>query len=253
MCKISTCLAVLQHDTLSFLPFFPPLFHRPRQWALIYCFAEEVRTMRAIALVSCCLLLLGASKPAAAIDGQGSQPPPAHYGDVIIDNRYSGSPGFAGTWNDPESGDIITSVIAPRQPVQPQGDGPVYAAPVISPGGEYTGDEHNRPGHWHDGPSGGRPGREHGRPDGPQYGPHGVGQPGWGNMAGPMPGDPAQTGPHWGRPQMPNPPPPPGQGQWAGPQFRPHGPQAGPQPPAMPRPVPPQPMPPRPMPGMGGR
>ena len=65
--------------------------------------------MRAMTLCFCCSLLLAASQPIVAIAGQGSQPPPAHYGDVIIDNRYSGSPGFAGTWNDPESGDIITS------------------------------------------------------------------------------------------------------------------------------------------------
>ena len=55
-------------------------------------------------------------------------------GDVYNStNDSAGYNGFAGTWRDPETGDIITSVIAPRQP-QPEQNTPVIVAPQIYPG-----------------------------------------------------------------------------------------------------------------------
>ena len=80
-------------------------------------------------------------------------------GDVYIDNRNAAS-GFAGTWRDPESGDIVTSVIAPRQPAVPQGQTQIYAVPSIeSPqqGGQHVGPHY--PGHYpnHPGQPGLRP------------------------------------------------------------------------------------------------
>ena len=52
-----------------------------------------------------------------------------YYGDVYNSDQNSGYNGFIGTWRDPETGDIITSVIAPRQPQQNQQAPPIYVYP----------------------------------------------------------------------------------------------------------------------------
>lgn len=91
--------------------------------------------------------------------GQHNQGSTVVNGDVYIDNSNGMIPGFAGTWRDPESGDIITSVIAPRQQMVPPGQNNLYA-PYMSGNGYYGSDSSDRH------PQGHRPGfRPDHRPD----------------------------------------------------------------------------------------
>lgn len=48
-----------------------------------------------------------------------------------------GSPetGYAGTWTDPANGDVVTTVIAPKPPVQNSQNYPIIVEPQINPGG----------------------------------------------------------------------------------------------------------------------
>ncbi|WP_206214237.1 hypothetical protein [Desulfovibrio sp. ZJ369] len=94
-----------------------------------------------------------------------------------------GYSGFAGTWRDPESGDIITSVIAPRPPQQPDWDSPLIVAPQVYPG---CNNQSNPPG---------PPPRPHPYPPGPPPRPY----PGPGSV------------PPWQQPGWQNPRPPQGQ------------------------------------------
>ena len=189
----------------------PPLF-MDSDSAHCYSVADRGTTMHTRILVSLGFLLLTGWQPCVAMagqmhpasqtnqasqDGQRGQPPVVHYGDVIIDNRSSVIPGFAGTWTDPESGDIVTSVIAPRQAAQPQGPVNVYVAPGFSDGGSSGGSSGdssgNRP---HEG--GDRPHRPHGS----QHGQHAGGH--WRPQAPPMPEQPGFA-PGQGRPPFPQP------------------------------------------------
>lgn len=52
---------------------------------------------------------------------------------ITIRNNAPGYEGFAGTWRDPATGDIITSVIAPRRPQEQTQQPPIYIAPQIEP------------------------------------------------------------------------------------------------------------------------
>lgn len=121
-----------------------------------------------------------------------------------------GSPetGYAGTWTDPENGDIITSVIAPRPPAQTNGNSyPLYIAPSI---GSWNSDSD------YSGWSGGYPSWPV-TPDNPGYGtpvpppPPGPGYPppagpGFGNNFYPYPHPPQDFNPGY-RPLRPGPPP----------------------------------------------
>ena len=82
-----------------------------------------------------------ADAPAAQTGGDpspdGREPPVrneynnsnVYYGDVYNGDQNDGYNGFIGTWRDPETDDIITSVIAPRQPQQNQQSPPIYVYP----------------------------------------------------------------------------------------------------------------------------
>ncbi|MDE7370838.1 MAG: hypothetical protein K2N07_03675, partial [Desulfovibrio sp.] len=54
-------------------------------------------------------------------------------GAIVISNDAPGYNGYAGTWRDPETGDIVTSVIAPRRPQEQTQQPPIYIAPQIDP------------------------------------------------------------------------------------------------------------------------
>lgn len=156
--------------------------------------------LSSLALTALCLHGLAGLAGADQADSVQSSGPGHYYqnstiinGDVHIDNSGTGSPGFAGTWQDPESGDIMTSVIAPRQPATPYGHTHLYVAPFMGNegyDGGYKPDDrwpgkHHRP---HHGPYPGlRPGGHHG--------PHGIPP----YMGGP--GRPPQMMP--GRPGIP--------------------------------------------------
>ena len=99
-----------------------------------------------IFLPLCLALWLWPGASAGAAEQEGASPPPpsvhneynnstVYNGDVYTSNAAPGSNGFAGTWRDPETGDIITSVIAPRQPQPQEWNTPVIVAPQIYPGG----------------------------------------------------------------------------------------------------------------------
>ena len=63
-----------------------------------------------------------------------------HYGDVYNGTMPdSGTPGSVRQWRDPETGDIVTSVTAPRQPAQSQQQTPVFVSPYIDPSLYYGG------------------------------------------------------------------------------------------------------------------
>ncbi len=107
------------------------------------------------------------------------------YNSTTVYNAAGGYNGFAGTWRDPESGDIITSVIAPRPPQQPDWDSPLIVAPQVYPG---CNNQSNPPG---------PPPRPHPCPPGPPPRPY----------PGPGPG----SVPPWQQPGWQNPRPPQGQ------------------------------------------
>ncbi|WP_297825700.1 hypothetical protein [uncultured Desulfovibrio sp.] len=99
-----------------------------------------------IFLAFCLALWFWPGTSAAAVAQEGaSAPSPSLYneynnstvynGDVYVSDTAPGYNGFAGTWRDPETGDIITSVIAPRQPLPQEQNGPLIVAPQIYPGG----------------------------------------------------------------------------------------------------------------------
>lgn len=98
-----------------------------------------------IFLPLCLALWLWSGASAGAAGREGASPPPSvhneynnstvYNGDVHTSDTAPGSNGFAGTWRDPETGDIITSVIAPRQPQPREGNTPVIVAPRVYPGG----------------------------------------------------------------------------------------------------------------------
>lgn len=125
-------------------------------------------------------------------------------GDDPRASALQGSPetGYAGTWTDPATGDIITSVIAP-QPAQNQTQNyPIVIEPVVG-GGDwgYNSDSWNNNNNW---------GYNNGWPQWPGY----VGEPGYGTAPPPPPPPPGGFNPGF------NPPPTPG--------FRPNVPPFGP-------------------------
>lgn len=107
------------------------------------------------------------------------------YNSTTVYNPAEGYNGFAGTWRDPETGDIVTSVIAPRLPQQSAWDAPMIVAPQVYPG--YN-NQPNPPG---------PPPRPHPYPPGP--GPR------------PYPGHGSGSVPPWQQPGWQNPRPPQGQ------------------------------------------
>lgn len=116
--------------------------------------------------------------PAAPMPG-GQFPPAAEESR----NYAPGYDGFAGTWRDPATGDIITSVIAPRRPPAQEQQPPIYVAPQIDPGygGGYPPGYGNgggpaygpwdRPGWRPDGRPDWQPGWQPGTPHGPSMPP----------------------------------------------------------------------------------
>ena len=117
---------------------------------------------------------------AEAGEREGASPPPSsthneyhnstiYNGDVHISNTAPGSDGFAGSWREPETGDIITSVIAPRRPSPQEQSAPLMVAPQLYPGGGQS----PCPPRPHPGP---RPGFQPGWPD---VTPPGGSSPGW--------------------------------------------------------------------------
>lgn len=143
---------------------------------------------------------------ARAGEGEGAPPPPpamhheyhnstVYNGDVYTSSTAPGSNGFAGTWRDPETGDIITSVIAPRQPLPQEQSAPIIVAPQLYPGG---GQSPYPPG------GGVRPPYEPGPPPRPYPTPPPGFQPG---RPGVTP--PGQSMPGWRPPHPPGPPPRP--------------------------------------------
>ena len=106
--------------------------------------------------------------PAAAPEPARPAPPrPDATEDALtIRNDAPGYEGFAGTWRDPATGDIITSVIAPRRPQEQAPQQPIYIAPQIEPD-------------WPGGNSGTRPGGNSGWGPGWNPGWNPDGNPGW--------------------------------------------------------------------------
>lgn len=70
-----------------------------------------------------------ATRPAQKVSPAPTTPDEA----IVIRNDAPGYNGYAGTWKDPETGDIITSVIAPRRPQEQTQQPPIYIAPQIDP------------------------------------------------------------------------------------------------------------------------
>lgn len=114
------------------------------------------------------------------------------YNNTTVYNNADGYNGFAGTWRDPETGDIITSVIAPRPPQQPNWGAPMFVAPQIYPA--YTDPPGPLP----------QPPRPHPSPPGPN--PYPPGPP-----PRPYPGQGSGSVPPWQQPGWQNPRPPQGQ------------------------------------------
>lgn len=155
--------------------------------------------------------------------------------------------GYSRMYTDPATGDIMTDVVAPRQPQQ-QESAPVYIYPQVSsdwpqgvnpyPPGPYP------PGPFPPGPypPGPNPGPTPPYPPGPNPGPY---------PPGPLPPNP---GPYPPGPFPPG-PYPPGPNPGPTPPYPP-GPNPGPYPPGPlppnPGPFPPGPIPPRPFPDGGG-
>lgn len=119
---------------------------------------------------------------------KGIQPPSSvNTGPADPDNtNLHGSPstGYAGTWKDPATGDIITSVIAP-QPAQAQSqDYPIIVSPQVgSWGSSYSGDWDSgnwNPGNWNPGWQGGYQGPWQGYPGNNGYPP--PPPPGWNGL-----------------------------------------------------------------------
>ncbi len=106
-------------------------------------------------------------------------------GAIVISNDAPGYNGYAGTWRDPETGDIVTSVIAPRRPREQAQQPPIYVAPQIDPDWPANGYGNSGwPNGWNGGWNGGaQPGWTPGAPPG--------GAPGWGQSwrpgQGPLP------------------------------------------------------------------
>lgn len=157
-------------------------------------------------------------------------------------NYAPGYNGFAGTWRDPATGDIITSVIAPRNPGSQQYDAPIIIEPQVSPngwgGGSSWGGSSGGGGVYYVSPNQSYSGLEtpggYGAPPPP---PPGAGfGPGWSNRPGPgtpPPGPgfgPGQNGwpnPGWNQNNFGGMKPPPG--SWQGPGWN-QGPGNGPGP-----------------------
>lgn len=119
---------------------------------------------------------------------------------ITIRNNAPGDAGFAGTWRDPATGDIITSVIAPRRPQEQTQQPPLYIAPQIGPdwpGGSTGWTPGGNPG-WNPGwTPGGNPGWNPGWNPGPP-------PPGLMPPANPPSGPPSVRPP---RPPLPSTPP----------------------------------------------
>lgn len=148
---------------------------------------------------------------------------------IVIRNDAPGYNGYAGTWRDPETGDIVTSVIAPRRPQEQTQQQPIYIAPQIDP--NWPGNGYGNSG-WPSGSNGGWPSGSNGWNNGWQQGGNTGWNPGW-NMGGapswrpgmqpgqpgmmppnrPLPGQrpPSQLPPGAGRPPSAMTPPPAGQ------------------------------------------
>ena len=63
-----------------------------------------------------------------------------YYGDVYNGTTPdSGTPGSVRQWRDPATGDIVTSVTAPRQPAQSQPQTPIIISPILDPSLYYGG------------------------------------------------------------------------------------------------------------------
>lgn len=75
-----------------------------------------------------------AQSPVQSPDVQSQYNNSTVYNSTTVYNTTEGYNGFAGTWRDPETGDIITSVIAPRPPQQPNWGAPLIVAPQVYPG-----------------------------------------------------------------------------------------------------------------------
>lgn len=159
-----------------------------------------------IFLALCLALWFWPGTPAAAVAQEGaSAPSPSLYneynnstvynGDVYVSDTAPGYNGFAGTWRDPETGDIITSVIAPRQPLPQEQSGPLIVAPQIYPGG---GQSPFPPG------GGVQPPYPPGPPPRPYPGPTPGFRPDWPGARPPVPSTPG-----WRPPQHTGPPPRP--------------------------------------------
>lgn len=191
----------------------------------------------------------------------GAQVPPQKQDDPRS-QALQGSPetGYAGTWRDPATGDIITSVIAPRPPQgQNYQNYPIVVEPNVGGGWGNSG------GGYDTGWNGGYP-QWPVSPENPGYGPYpgpmppGVMpppppmqmpnasngfmplppppdfNPGYRPLRphpGGMPWQPGQKPPQWGQPSNPGMPPQPGgprPPQWGQPGFNPGG-QPGSKPP----------------------
>ena len=161
--------------------------------------------------------------PGGPSDAQSAAPPQPRAQDSL--NYAPGYNGFAGTWRDPENGDIVTSVIAPRPQPAPQDQTPMIIEPQISPG--YGGNGQG----WSGGQPGGvyyvGPGKAFEVPSSPAIRPW---APGWNTAPGSgwTPAPPYGSAPSW--PSRPGSP----AGGWGG-----NGAPAGPVPPPPVTPPPP--------------
>lgn len=112
-------------------------------------------------------------------------------------SALQGSPetGYAGTWTDPATGDIITSVIAPAPPQNQSQNYPIIIEPQVS-GDWGGGSSHNSYNSYNSG-------WQNGWPQWPGY----LGEPGYGTSPPPPPPPPGGRPPHnwgnWHRPGWP--------------------------------------------------
>lgn len=74
--------------------------------------------------VLCCLAMMGLVLCASVVLAERQ--------DIVGGTGHSLG-GFSGTYTDPETGDTVTTVIAPRKPDQQQPWPPVYVYPQVTP------------------------------------------------------------------------------------------------------------------------
>ncbi|MDE7241898.1 hypothetical protein [Desulfovibrio sp.] len=139
------------------------------------------------------------SEAPAARAQQAPQAQAATDDAIVIRNDAPGYNGYAGTWRDPETGDIVTSVIAPRRPQEQAQQQPIYIAPQIDPA--WPGNGYGNSG-WNSGwpsgwPSGWNGGWQQGGNAGWNAGWPNGGRPGWRPPQGPNPAPNAGWGQSW--------------------------------------------------------